>query len=378
MSVWGSALAADGRTYYFRRGTKETQWVKPDDFDGDEAPAPVPESASGGGGWVEAKTEEGKPYYYNTATKITQWDKPPGFGEQQQQQPKGRPDFVAGGRPDFGSRDRRDDRGHGLPQKPAFDGPRGGGSGGGGGGGGALPWENRQDSMGGGGGFRGPMPAKTDDPEYATPQAAEEAFFKMLKRYNITPDTDWQDALRLVIRDREYRAIKDPQERKLAFEKYQTELRAQEKTKEKERKERVREEFRRMLSTHDEIEHYTRWKTARPMLEREAVFKSAGDEDERRRIFDEYILELKKKHAEDEAAGRKHALHELGNMLQALIIDPDTRWADAEDKIVNNERFVSEDVFKVSSGQGSPEFRQNANLVRICTSWTSSEPTRIT
>lgn len=358
MGDWGAAQTAEGRTYYFHKQTKETSWTKPADFDDSEPPVtPATPSAPTGGpsDWAEAKTQDGRVYYYNKHTKATSWTRPAALDQvrpQQQSQPNGRPDFVAGGGGpgyggdrDFGGRDRdrRDDRGHGLPQKPSFDGPRGdrGGPGGGGGGGG-MPWEARQESMG----FRGPMPVKTDEPEYATPEAAEEAFFKLLKRNNITPDTEWQDALRVVIRDREYRAVKDPKDRKIAFEKYQAETRAQEKEKEKERKTRVREEFRRMLSTHDEIDHYTRWKTARPFIEREAVFKSAGDEDERRRIFDEYILELKKKHAEDETARRKTAMQELDNMLKLLIIDPDTRWADAEEKIMKNERFVNDENFR--------------------------------
>ncbi|KAF7191419.1 Pre-mRNA-processing protein prp40 [Pseudocercospora fuligena] len=347
MSAWGSAQTADGRTYYFNKQTKETTWTKPADFDDSEPPAtPATPSTGNAADWAEAKTQDGRTYYYNKVTKQTTWTLPPELARQQQAQQNGRPDFVAGGGGpgfggdrDFGGRDRRDDRGHGLPQKPSFDGPRGDRGGGGGGG---MPWEARQESMG----FRGPMPVKTDEPDYATPEQAEDAFFKLLKRNNITPETEWHDALRTVIRDREYRAIKDPKDRKIAFEKYQAEVKAQEKEKEKERKTRVREEFRRMLSTHDEIDHYTRWKTARPVIEREAVFKSAGDEDERRRIFDEYILELKKKHVEEEAAQRRAAMQELDNMLKVLIIDPDTRWADAEDKIMSNERFVSDDTFK--------------------------------
>ena len=113
-------------------------------------------------------------------------------------------------------------------------------------------------------GFRGPMPIKSDEPEYANPEQAEEAFFKMLRKQNISPDMEWEDALRQVVREWDYRAIKDPRERKQAFEKYCQEIRAQEKDKERERREKLREDFRKMLATHDDIKHYTRWKTARP------------------------------------------------------------------------------------------------------------------
>ncbi|KAK4508466.1 hypothetical protein PRZ48_002205 [Zasmidium cellare] len=347
MSAWAAAQTAEGRTYYWNKTTKATSWEKPADFDAPATPATPATPAGNAADWSEAKAPDGRPYYYNKITRETRWEIPEELKQQQQLQVNGHSDFVAGGgRPDFGRQGFGDDRaprgegrGHGLPQKPSFDGPRDGGGGGG------RPWEGRQESMG----FRGPMPAKTDEPEYGSAEAAEEAFFKLLKQHKVTPDTEWVDALRLVVRERDFRAIKDAKDRKQAFEKYCQEVRAQEKSREKERKEKTKEEFRQMLTTHDEIKHYTRWKTARPFIEREAVFKSAGDEDEKRRMFDEYILELKKKHVENEAARRKLAQQELDSMLKVLIVDPDTRWADAEDLIMSNDRFVSDEIFKTLS-----------------------------
>lgn len=355
MSEWAAVATADGRTYYYKKSTKETTWTKPEGVD-IEPPAPpaAPRGPAGSAAdWTEAQSPEGRTYYYNKVTKETSWTLPEAVRKQQaqqqlqqQQHQSGRPDFVAGGGGGYGGRDdyhggrgRRDDRDHGLPQKPSFD--RGGDRGDRGDRGG-NPWEAQREQRG----YGGPMPVKTDEPEYSSAEAAEEAFFKLLKRNNITPDTEWQEALKVVIRDREYRAIKGPKERKAAFEKYCAEMRAEQKSKDKERREKAREDFRRMLSTHDEIEHYTRWKTARPTIEHEAAFKSAGDEDDRRRIFDEYVLELKKQHAETEAKRRKDAMHELDSMLKVLIIDPNTTWAEAEDKIDNNERFVSDDTLK--------------------------------
>lgn len=344
MSAWAEATAPDGRTYYWNKTTKVTSWSKPDDFEPPGTPAtPATPAVPAGSAsdWAEAQAADGRIYYYNKATQEVTWETPAVLREQQQQrsQPVGRPDFVAGGGHDFprlGMDDRmsrRDERQNGLPQKPSFDGPRGGGG---------SHWESRQE----GAGFRGPMPAKTDEPEYGTPEAAEEAFFKLLKRNNISPDTPWLDALKVVIRDREYRAIKDPRERKQAFEKYCQQAREQEKIREKERKERIRVEFRQMLSTHDDIKYYTRYKTALPIIEHEAIFKSAGDDVDRRRMFEEYILDLKRRHVEEEVTRWKTASAELDNMLKTLIIDPETRWADAEEIIMNSDRFVSDDIFK--------------------------------
>lgn len=340
MSEWGASLTPAGKTYYWHKVTKETTWVKPEGFvdepTGPIAPAALAAAAANPADWSEARTGDGRVYYYNRVSKVTSWEKPEGF---QPQRPAAA-EFVAGGGGGYQNNDRqlarRDPRDHGLPQKPSFDGPRGGDK-----------YEGRDNHMRqDGAGFRGPMPIKTDEPEFSNAEQAEEAFFKTLKRHNVRPDTEWKDAVRMVVRERDYRAIKDPADRRKAFDKYCREVREQEKGREKERREKLRVDFRQMLATHDEIKHYTRWKTARPLIEREHVFKTAGDEDERRRMFDEYVVELKKKHVEDEASRRTHAMRELNTMLKALVVDADTRWTDAEEIIMNSERFVSEEVFQ--------------------------------
>jgi pre-mRNA-processing factor 40 len=76
------------------------------------------------------------------------------------------------------------------------------------------------------------------------------------------------------------------------------------------------------------------------------VFKAAGDDDERRQIFDEYLLELKRRHAEEEITTRRSAIQDLDSMLQALIIDPDTKWAEAQTRITESERFNADPKFR--------------------------------
>ncbi|KAK5134431.1 hypothetical protein LTR08_006478 [Meristemomyces frigidus] len=354
MSVWREHRTEAGRSYYYNPDTKATTWDKPDDFEPPAAtPAapttPATDQATIDAAWKEATTDKGRKYYYNANTKAVVWDVPEAYLKQQQNARPAVPAYVAGGGrgfengggDDYPSRDRRmqrrDDRDHHLPQKPGFDGGRGGGQ--------SWDRERRQDE----GGFRGPMPVKTDEPEYATQEQAEEAFFKMLKKHNITPETAWEDALRQVIKDREYRALKDPKERRQAYDKYCMEVRALEKGKEKERREKLKEDFRKMLATHEDIKHYTRWKSARASIEREAVFKQAGDENERRHMFNEYVVELRRTHAENETRQYRMAMQELNGLLKTLIVDPDTKWNDGQESITKSERFVSDDTFRALS-----------------------------
>ncbi|KAK3672271.1 U1 snRNP protein [Recurvomyces mirabilis] len=340
MAAWKQAKTAEGREYYWNTATKQTVWEKPEGFE-PEAPVTA-DSVAINGAWKEAHGTDGKSYYYNTITNETRWEPPPAFQQQQLLRPPPQADqgFVAGGgrggyserdRDEYTPRDRgmnrRDTRDNGLPQKPGYDG--------------GQPWERRQE-----GGYRGATAIKTDEPEYATIEQAEEAFFKLLKRSNVTPDMGWKDTLRLIIRDREYRALKDPVERRDAFEKYRVQVRAEEKDKEKERRAKVREDFRQMLKTHDDIKYYTRWKTAQPSIEREAVYKQAGSDAERRAMFEDYTSELTRHHDLEEAKKHEHAYAELKELIFNTITDRSTPWEEAKQMITTSDTFQDNKIFR--------------------------------
>lgn len=187
------------------------------------------------------------------------------------------------------------------------------------------------------------------EPEYQTLQEAENAFMKMLRRHNVQPDWTWEQTMRATIKDPQYRALKDPRDRKSAFEKYAVEVRIQEKDRAKERFAKLRADFNTMLKRHPEIKHYSRWKTIRPIVEGEAIFRSTNDENERKQLFEEYLLELKREHVEQEAARRQQAMDELVAILNSLELEPYTRWSEARAIIQSDSRVQGDDKFKTLS-----------------------------
>lgn len=199
-------------------------------------------------------------------------------------------------------------------------------------------------------GYRGPTAATSqNDPNYSTFEEAEAAFMKLLKRFNVQPDWTWDQAMKATILDPQYRSLKDPKDRKEAFKKYQDEVRLQEKDRAKERLAKLRSDFGIMLRRHPEIKHYTRWKTARPIIEGETIFRSTNDDTERRQLFEEYIIELKKANIEREAVTRKSAMDDLVSILKSLDLEPYTRWAEAHDIIQADGKFQGDDKFQTLS-----------------------------
>lgn len=185
-----------------------------------------------------------------------------------------------------------------------------------------------------------------NEPEYASAEEAEAAFVKLLRRSNIQPDWSWEQALRAIVKDAQYRAIKDPKDRKAAFEKYCRDIIAQDKERAKERLTKLRADFATMLKSHPEIKHYTHWKTARPMIEGETIFRSTNDEKERRQLFDDYIAERKKAHREEQAATRRSAMDGLIDLLHELNLEPYTRWSEAQGVITGTAPFQADEKYK--------------------------------
>lgn len=322
--LWQEARAPDGRTYYFNTQTKETSWQKPPDL-----LTPL-ERALATQPWKEYTAPDGRKYYAHSETKQTVWEMPVQYREalnSAQAQPPPTPTRPAAPTPAPGFVAAGSTTAL-APYQPrdvasSFD----------------LIREN----------FSLPSVAKEVVPDYSSFEEAEAAFIKLLKRSNVQPDWAWEQTMRATIKDPQYRALKDPKDRKAAFEKYAVEVREQEKERAKERLAKLRTDFSHMLRTHPEIKHYSRWKTIRPIIERETVFRSTDNEDERKQFFAEYIVELKKQNVEQEASQRKSAISDLVGILKALELEPYTRWSQAQEMLESNERMQSDERFKLLS-----------------------------
>ncbi|KAI1337452.1 hypothetical protein F5Y15DRAFT_417920 [Xylariaceae sp. FL0016] len=319
-SSWQEFKSPDGRSYYYNSITKVTQWTKPEDM---MSPA---ERALANQPWKEYTAEGGRKYWYNTETKQSSWEMPDaykkalGYDTTPSSTPASSTPFAPPNASYQSSgydqqRDHRD----------------------------ALP-ESRQLTYG------DPraqafVPA-SNEPEYATSEEAEAAFTKMLRRNGVQSDWSWEQAMRATIKDPQYRAIKDPKDRKAAFETYCYDMVIQDKERAKDRLTKLRADFGTMLKSHPDIKHYTRWKTARPIIEGETIFRSTNNEEERKQLFEDYIVELKKSHMESQSSLRKSAMDGLIDLLPKLNLEPYTRWSEAQGMLKATAPFQNEEKYK--------------------------------
>ncbi|KAJ5893949.1 hypothetical protein N7495_005640 [Penicillium taxi] len=330
--IWQEARTAEGRPYYYNVETKVTQWKKPEEL---MTPAEVcintlraSANVIAASPWKEYVHEDGRKYWVNSETKESTWKMPDAYKNALAA------DSSASLPTSFAGRNSNQTYPQNRDRNDYHD--RGG--------------YNERRGYGGGHDKYAmvaiPASGSQFEPEYHTIEEAEAAFMKMLKRHNVGPDWTWEQTVRATIKDPQYRALRDPCDRQAAFDKYAIEVRVQEKERAKERFAKLRADFTVMLKRHPEIKYYSRWKTIRPILEGETTFRTTNDESERRQLFDEYVVELKKAHVELQTATHKAAMEELIGILNSLDLEPYTRWSEAHAVIQSHEKIQTDDKFK--------------------------------
>jgi len=166
---------------------------------------------------------------------------------------------------------------------------------------------------------------------YFNKEEAKKEFVRLLRKTEMEPTSQWNDVLPQIIKNPAFRGVKDPVERKRLFEEYKQTLHKEVEEKEKDRRHRVRQAFLQMCRRHTDIKHYTRWKTARPILQDETDFKAAKDDDERRELYEEFRIEALKEFEEKEYAERKDAMNKFRKILEELELEPYARWRPTKD-----------------------------------------------
>ncbi|BAB02553.1 formin binding protein-like [Arabidopsis thaliana] len=124
---------------------------------------------------------------------------------------------------------------------------------------------------------------------------AVDVFKSLLKSAKVGSDWTWEQAMREIINDKRYGALRTLGERKQAFNEFllQTKRAAEEERLARQKK--LYEDFKRMLEECVELTPSTRWSKTVTMFEDDERFKALEREKDRRNIFEDHVSELKEK-----------------------------------------------------------------------------------
>ncbi|PPR87701.1 hypothetical protein GOBAR_AA32990 [Gossypium barbadense] len=133
---------------------------------------------------------------------------------------------------------------------------------------------------------------------YASKQEAKDAFKALLESANVGSDWTWDQAMRVIINDKRYGALRTLGERKQAFNEFLGQKKKQDAEERRIKQKKAREEYKKMLEECLELTSSTRWSKAVTMFENDERYKAVEREKDRKDFFENYIDELRQKRAD--------------------------------------------------------------------------------
>ncbi|KAJ9473277.1 Pre-mRNA-processing protein 40A [Diplonema papillatum] len=322
---WVPGETPDQRKYWVHKVTKATSWTEPPVVKKAEERRKRAEHAKQGeeeAGWTEYKDEAGKSYWHNETADRTARKMPPEVRAVRKQKEAAK--LQALNRPPPGDPPA-------PPPRTASPVPTGAAD---------HPAPPRQDGAPAAA-RESPTPSPTPDHDaevqvwedgrsarrvlgqqvaqeqvYATRTERREAFMKMLREYKVEPTATWDEAMKVVINDDRYTALRSKKDKLQVFEDYCGKL-----LKDRRERERLEHEakvtaFRTMLTESKEASTPISYDRARGVFENDDRWKDLRPEGERKHVFTAYMTELGHRVQERERLRRQQDLMAFGDLLR--------------------------------------------------------------
>ncbi|KAJ8313679.1 hypothetical protein KUTeg_008240 [Tegillarca granosa] len=333
-SAWTEHKAPDGRIYYYNNATKQSSWEKPDDLKSEAE---------------EYKSDSGKVYYHNAQTKESRWTKP-----KELEILEGGGDATIIGQPT--TIQPPTTAGLTLPQQPpkpssaiqaamqatlaSIELP-------------PLATVNKVETP--------PQKAESissgsDSEEEKKPQKKEpvvpvvfknkreamEAFKALLREKNVSSNSSWEQAMKLIVNDPRYGALKQLNERKQAFNEYKTKRAKEEKEEQRLRAKQAKEDLEQFLLRSDKMNSGIKYWKADDMFGDIELWKCVHDRD-RRELFDDVVHMLAKREKEEAKTLRKRNTKVFAEILDSMpTLTYCTTWSEAQQMLLDNPRFTDD------------------------------------
>ncbi|GAB4839275.1 hypothetical protein Ancab_028802 [Ancistrocladus abbreviatus] len=174
---------------------------------------------------------------------------------------------------------------------------------------------------------------------FASKQEAKNAFKSLLESANVQSDWTWDQAMRVIINDKRYSALKALGERKQAFNEYLGQRKKQEAEERRIRQKKAKEEFVKMLEESKELTSSMKWSKAITMFEEDERFKAVERTRDREELFENYLVELQKKEKVKAQEEYRRNREEYRKFLESCdFIKVTSQWRKVQDLLEDDER----------------------------------------
>ncbi|XP_071158350.1 pre-mRNA-processing factor 40 homolog B-like isoform X3 [Mytilus edulis] len=336
-SVWSEHKAPDGRTYYYNSVTKHSSWEKPDDL---KTKAELKLSQCP---WKVYKSDTGKVYYHNTETKESRWTKPK---ELEELEAMSKQDKNTGH--DTTDSSAKSTTAPNQPSKPSsaiqaameatlasieLPPPNSG-----------ITQPADADTAESSSESEEERPVKKEQAPlvFRNKKEAMEAFKNLLRDKGVSSTASWEQALKVIVNDPRYGALKQLNERKQAFNEYKTKRAREEKEEQRLRAKQNKEDLEQFLLSCDKMNSNIKYWKADDMFGHLDVWANVPDRD-RRDLFDDVIHMLAKREKEEAKTLRKRNTKVFAEILDSMPnLTYCTTWSEAQQMLLDNPRFTDD------------------------------------
>ncbi|GFO50262.1 pre-mRNA-processing factor 40-like protein a [Plakobranchus ocellatus] len=334
-SAWGEHKAPDGRVYYYNSVTKESSWEKPAELKTPQEKmlAQCP--------WKEYKSDAGKTYYHNSVTKESRWTKPKELEELESMITASAAAAQAAGSPSVTKSEPSSAIEQAMqatlasielpPPASVMTPPQ------------QVVPELPKDSS------REPSVdvEKEEAPKkevyvFKNKKEAIEAFKCLLKEKEVPSNVTWENAMKLIINDPRYGALKHLNEKKQAFNEYKTQRAKEEKDEQRLRAKQAKEDLEQFLINNEKMNSSIRYWKADTIFGEEEAWKAVSERD-RRDLFDDVVHLIAKREKEEAKVLRKRNIKVFSEILDSMpSLTFTTTWSEAQQMLLDNPRFTED------------------------------------
>ncbi|KAH9623756.1 hypothetical protein KSS87_023311 [Heliosperma pusillum] len=174
---------------------------------------------------------------------------------------------------------------------------------------------------------------------FATKQEAKIAFKSLLESSNVQSDWTWDQAMKAIVNDKRYGALKTLGERKQAFNEYLGQRKKHEAEERRMRQKKAKEEFTKMLEESTELTSSMKWSKAITIFEDDERFEAVEKLKDRQELFENYLVELEKMEKQKAEEEYRHNREEYWKFLESCdFIEVNCLWRKVQDRLEDDER----------------------------------------
>ncbi|MEW5316690.1 MAG: hypothetical protein WDW38_008043 [Sanguina aurantia] len=326
---WTEHIAPDKRKYFYNTVTKQSSWERPVEEKvvpvAAVAAAATPAAAAAAatpaaavvepfGGWKEYTSPDGRSYYYNKGTKESRWTMPEEMKAHGGSAAAGSVQVVSLASSAAADKDSKAASQEGSKAVKAESTPAA-----------AVT----------------PAAAPEDPNKYvfATKAEAKDVFKELLASVKCASEWTWEQAMRVIVNDPRYAALKQLGEKKQAFNEYVQQRKNDEKEEDRKRARAAKEDYCKMLAESGELKVTHGYRKAKELFEDDSRWKAVPERD-REELFHDAQKERDKREKEERKADRKRKAVAFKELLANTSgIKATSEWRKVGKRLEGEEAF---------------------------------------